>query len=59
MNKSINKILQVGDSKLISGNKIMQSPESRLCANMLSYAEKLHISELRNNGSYSFKRRNS
>lgn len=59
MNKSIKKILQIGDSKPISEIKIMNSSEARLCANVLSYAEKLYNTELRNNGSCSPQRRNS
>lgn len=59
MNKSFNKTLQIGDSKSTSKNRIIQSPEERLCANVLSYANKLNNTELQNNGSCSSKRGNS
>lgn len=58
MNKSINKTLQISDSKPILKDKIMLSPEARLCANVLSYADRLNNLDL-NNGSCSSKRGNS
>lgn len=59
MNRSIRKAMLVDDSKPISKVKIMLCPEARLCANILSYAEKLNNTELKNNGSCSSKRGDS
>lgn len=59
MNRSIRQTMLVDDSKPILKDKVMLSPEARLCANVLSYADKLNNIELRNNGSCSSKRGNS
>ena|GEM_PF-3754916 len=59
MEKFCKKTLQVDIVNPISANKIMQSPEERLCANILSYATKLNDGKLKKYDPLSPQRRNS